>query len=63
MVFIQHSTAETPEPRNPNIFPAEMDSKVRHACIPRRANTGEEVEALVQEEHPGRGAHVSQISS
>jgi hypothetical protein len=61
LVAIQYITTEGAEHDVENILPAEMVGQVGHACIPRRADPGEEVEASLQEKPTRSGANGPQI--
>ena len=61
LVVIQYLAAEIPQYHNEDILPTEMDRQVRYACLARRADTGEEVEAPIQEKHPCRCSHGPQL--
>lgn len=61
MVAVRHLTAEAAQHQDNDILPAEMGRQGKHTSLPRRADTGEEVEAPVQAEPARRRAHGPQV--
>jgi hypothetical protein len=61
LVIIQYCKIKATVLHHQNIFPAEMGRQVRYTCLSRRADTGEEVEAHVQEKPPCGRPNGSQI--
>ena len=61
LVAIQSVPTQAAKHHFENVFPAEMDRKVGHTCLSRRADTREEMEAPIQEKPARRRAYGLQI--